>query len=526
MINHEASDVVIVGAGAAGTFLAARLAQGGKRVVVLEAGPPWRLRDMYSSEIWARRLKWVPAPIPSVGADPLAIGFNIGGGFGGTALHHYAAWWRLHPDDFKERSLIGANLDWPISYDDLRPYYDQIQAEVGISGDAEAEATRPPGDPYPMPPLEIFGQGKVLIQGADALGIRHFPTPVAINSVPYNGRRACLLDGWCDAGCQIGALAHPLVINMGPALEAGAEFRPYARVTKVLADPQYRDLAAGVTYKDQTGAEHYQPAGVVILASFAVETPRILLNSATDNAPAGLANSSGTVGQYLTAHISPGTFGLFKENTEPYRGVSAGSFSSQDNYDNKQNSGYFGSYSVLGGSALKPNDILGLANTRPDLFGAALDAFLRQAAHHIASVAPLGEAQPQAQNRVTLSSQTDAFGVPLAQVTHSFSQNDKQLAAAAAAEGLAILKAAGATQTWQGQTAGQHLMGGAIMGSDPAASVTNGYGQTHDMANLFVAGTPLYPTVGGVNPTFTLYALAARTAEYLLGAWNSIARPV
>ena len=525
MINHEAADAVIVGAGAAGTLLAAKLAQGGKRVVVLEAGPPWQLRDLYSSEIWARRLKWAAAPVPSTGSDPISVGYNVGGGFGGSALHHYAAWWRLHPEDFKERSLFGVSQDWPITYDDLRPYYDQVQAEVGISGDAEAETTRPPGDPYPMPPLAAFGQNRVLARGADALGIGHFPLPVAINSVPYKGRNACLLDGWCDAGCPIGALANPLVINMGAALQAGAEFRPHARVAKVLTDPKRGGLASGVTYKDRSGADHYQPAGVVILASFAVETPRILLSSATGNAPAGLANSSGAVGQYLTSHISPATFGLFEEDTEPYRGVVAGSFASQDSYD-KQNGDYFGSYTLIGASSFKPNDIMGLANTRPDLFGAALDAFLRQAANHIAITAAIGEAQPQAQNQVTLSSQTDAFGLSLAQVTHAFSENDRRLAAAAASEGLAILKAAGATQTWQGQPATVHMVGGAIMGSDPAASVTNGYGQTHDVANLFVAGTPLFPTVGGVNPTFTVYALASRTAEYLLGAWEAIARPV
>ena len=523
MINQEAVDAVIVGAGAAGTYLAAQLAEAGKRVIVLEAGPPWQLRDMYSSEIWARRLKWMAAEVPGAGANPISVGFNSGGGFGGTALHHYAAWWRLHPGDFKEKSLYGFNQDWPLTYEELRPFYDQIQEEVGISGDARAETTRPAGAPYPMPPLQNFEQGKLLIQGADALGIGHFPVPVAINSVPYHGRNACLLDGWCDAGCPIGALANPLVIYSGAAIKAGAEFRSYCRVSQVSTDASGK-VATGVVYKDQEGTEYYQPAAVVVLASFVVETPRILLSSATGS-PAGLANSSGLVGKYVMSHVSPSAYGLFEENTEPYRGVVAGSFGSQDFYDKKENSDYFGSYTVLGASALKPNDLLGYAFTMPSLFGASLDSFLKRASHRLVNVLPLGEAQPLIENQVTLSSQTDAHGLPIAEVTHSFSQNDLQLGAAATATAVKILQAAGALETYQGQITNQHMMGGTIMGSDPVRSVTNSFGQTHDIPNLFIAGTSLFPTTGGVNPTFTLYALAARAANYLTTEWSSVARP-
>ena len=149
MKNHEAVDVVIVGAGAAGSQLAAKLARGGKRVVVLEAGPPWQLRDMFSSQIWARRLKWSAAPVNTTGTAPVPVTFNLGGGLGGSAIHHYANWYRLHPEDFKEQTLFGQNLDWPITYDDLRPFYDEVQTEIGISGDSQRKLPAHPPRPIP-----------------------------------------------------------------------------------------------------------------------------------------------------------------------------------------------------------------------------------------------------------------------------------------------------------------------------------------------------------------------------------------
>ena len=384
MTYHQPVDVIIVGGGASGSLLAAKLSQSGKGVVVLEAGPPWKLQDLFSSEIWARRLKWAGAPVPSGGTNPIGLRLNSGGGMGGAAIHHYANWNRLHPEDFREKTLFGEHLDWPIIYDDLRPYYDDVQEEIGLSGDAKAETTRPAGAPYPMPPLRQFRQAELVVKGFEALGVSSFPTPHAINSVEYKGRSACLLDGWCDAGCPIGALANPLVVNIPAARAAGAEFRSHANVTKVLVDSTGH-VATGVTYRDDAGAEHTQLAALVILAAYAIGTPRLLLNSATDKFPAGLANSSDAVGRYIKTHISAGAYALFDEDTEPYRGVTGGLVTSQDAYDNKQAGSYFGSYSLQGALSFKPNDLIGIANTRPELFGVALQDFMQKAAHHMAN---------------------------------------------------------------------------------------------------------------------------------------------
>jgi len=226
------------------------------------------------------------------------------------------------------------------------------------------------------------------------------------------------------------------------------------------------------------------------------------------------------------AHIAIGAYALFNEDTEPYRGVVGGLITSQDAYKQKVNSNYFGSYTLQGALAVKPNDLIGIAATRPDLFGAALVSFLQNAAHHIGTLLTLGESRPLPQNQVTLSTQTDSFGAPLAQVTHAFDSDALGIATVASTTAAKVLTAAGATEVWTGSITGEHIMGGTIMGSNSANSVTNGYGQTHDLPNLFIAGSGLFPTAGAVNPTFTIQALAVRTASHLLSHWASIADAV
>jgi choline dehydrogenase-like flavoprotein len=521
MLQASAADVAIVGAGAAGSLLAAKLAQAGKKTVVLEAGPGWRGNDLFSSQIWARRLKWSPAPVIAVGRNPIGNGFNAGFGVGGSALHHYANWFRLHPEDFAEATAYGRGLDWPIAYEDLRPYYDRIQREVGLSGDSIAEVWRPPGEPYPMPPLLNFRQAELIAKGFAALGLRTAATPHAINSVEYDGRPACIYDGWCDAGCPIGALANPLVLYLPKAQKAGAEIRPWSYAARGVTNQQGNRIG-GVIYKDRAGEDWLQPASVVILAAFAIQTPRLLLNSATSQHPNGLSNASGAVGRYMMVHISGTVYAIFDEETEPYMGVTGGSLVSQEGYAEKAKRDYFGSHQWLIAGALKPNDLLGIANSRSELFGTPLHDFMAKAAHRIGSMSLVGEDRPSAGNRVTLLAEKDEFGVPLVNTTHQFARDTLKLYDAAMAEGLNILRAAGAREAWHGQLAQQHILGGTIMGKDPGTSVTNSYGQSHEIPNLFIAGSGLFPTSGAVNPTFTIHALALRTAEYVLSHWGSI----
>ena len=507
-------DAVIVGAGAAGSLLAAKLSQAGKRVVVLEAGPPRQMGDLYSSQIWARRLKWAGPRIETGGKDPLAVGFGAGWGTGGAALHHYACWFRLHPEDFQMKTRFGKGLDWPLSYADLRPFYDQVQREVGISGDANQEVWRPEGDPYPMPPLRTFNQGRLLAKGFKQLGLRTSPLPMAINSVPYNGRPDCIYDGWCDAGCPIYALGNPLAVYFPQALKAKAKLFNHCAVSRVLTNRR-GDRARGVEYFDVHGKRREIEARVVILAAYAFGNPRILLNSR----PGGLANSSGAVGRYMMAHSTSNVYGLFEEETENYMGMTGGQLLSQDSYAKDPGKGYVASSQWLIGNALKPNDLLGIADTRPDLFGEPLHAFLRTSARHLATMTFMGEGMAQADNRLTLSDKKDRYGFPLARVVHEFGPDSVQCWEDGLKQGETIMKAAGAYKVWAGGRAQMHSFGGTIMGDSAQDSVVNSYGQTHDVANLFIAGTGLFPTTGAVNPTFTLSALALRSAQHMLRNW-------
>jgi choline dehydrogenase-like flavoprotein len=516
--DGDDADVVIVGSGASGSLLAAKLAQAGKRVVILEAGPELVLGDLYSSQVWSRRLKWGGAVSASIGGDPISVNFNQGWGTGGAALHHYAVWLRLHPEDFAMQARFGRGLDWPISYDDLRPFYDRIQSEVGISGDAGAEVWRPPGDPYPMPALPIFQQARIVERGFTKLGIRTSPLPLAINSVEFKGRPPCIFDGWCDAGCPIGALANPLVVYLPEARAAGAEIRHDSFVTRVLTDERGR-RATGVEYFDATGRRHVQAADLVILTAFAVQNPRILLNSATRAHPSGLANSSGLVGKYTMAHLSTNVFGLFPEETQSYFGVTGGQLLSQERYAKDPAKGYLGSSQYVVANALKPTDLLGIAGARPEIFGEDLHAFLRTASQHIATMTIFSENLPALENELVLSDDTDAYGARLARVVHTFGADDRACFDGAVAQGHEIFRAAGAHDVWDAGRHNAHILGGTIMGRTADSSVTDSYGRTHDVENLFVAGPGLFPTSGAVNPTFTIYALTLRTADHLLSEW-------
>ncbi|HRX90919.1 MAG TPA: GMC family oxidoreductase, partial [Steroidobacteraceae bacterium] len=361
-VRNKHVDVVIVGAGATGSLFAERFARAGRSVVVLEAGPAWRLDDLQSSQLWARRLKWGGGPVLAAGNNPFGHNMSTGWGLGGAALHHYAGWPRLHPEDFRTHSRYGRALDWPLSYDDLRPHYDRIQNEMLVSGDAAAEVWRPPGAPYPQPPLATFKQGQVIAAGFAKLGLRVAPAPLAILSQSVPGRSGCIYDGWCDAGCPIGSVANPLVTHIPAARARGAQFIVQATVTRVLTNKRQR--AVGVVWRDATGVEHTQRAGLVVLAGSTIHNVRLLLASTNERNPAGLANSNGLVGRGFVCHTVASAYGVFDEPLDNHLGVSAGQQISQDGYakDSPRANGAFGSYQWGIAPALKPNDLLGIAN--------------------------------------------------------------------------------------------------------------------------------------------------------------------
>jgi choline dehydrogenase-like flavoprotein len=517
------TDVVVVGSGATGSVFAATLAEAGRNVLVLEAGPNRVNADLVSSQLWARKLKWSGTPVFERGTDPIGHVFNAGLGVGGSAMHHFAVWPRMHPEDFACRTRYGQGLDWPLAYEDLRASYDQVQDDAGISGDADREVWRPPGAVYPMPGVPTLQQGEIISRGFHALGMKTAPLPLAVNTIPYKGRTACLWDGWCDAGCPIGALANPVTVYLHRAISAGAVLRPDATVTRILTTAT-GTRAVGVEFVDKGGGHHTVHASLVVLAAFAIQNPRLLLASATSRHPSGLANANGLVGRYLTSHPAAIIYGLFDEETHPHVGAAGGQLLNQDGYDKTTHAaaGAFGSYQWMIGQATKPNDLLGIGTARPDLFGAELHAYMKRATRNFATMTAVVEDMPVAENRVTLSDRLDAHGVPLAEATHSCDPRSLRLWDSVIEEGKRVFRAAGAQEVWSGPRAGMHILGGTIMGTDPAASVTNAYGQTHEIPNLVIGGSGLFPTSAGVNPTYTAQALALRAAQQMLKEWSRI----
>lgn len=516
-------DVLIVGAGAAGCLYAAVLAQAGKSVKVLDAGPGWEADDLISSGIWSRRLRWGGPATTSSGAHPAGIGFNSGWGFGGAAVHHYGTWPRMFPSDFTMQSDHGKGLDWPISYADLQPYYNRVQEEVGISGDAANETWRTPGDdPYPLPPLAIFNQARLIAKGFEAEGMTATPSPMAILSEPYKDREACIYDGWCDAGCPTGALANPLVTYMPIARKHGAQFIPDAYVTRVHTNAA-GDRAEAISFQDKSGAIARQEADLIILAGSTVNNPALLLNSVSAAHPNGLGNANDLVGAYFMTHSITPIYGFFDdEDTENYLGITGAQMINLDHHP-KTSAGEnaFGSLQWLIGPVVKPSDLLGIAMSRADLFGEELKAFMVRATQHMGVMFGFGEDVPQKTNRVRLSERKGPDGTLLPDVTHSFDTDGLGLASFAEGLGIKVMQSAGATDPWAAPRASAHLIGGTVMGDDPATSVTDSYGRMHALDNLFIAGPGLFPTSGSSNPNFTNHAISLRAAEYIRDNWAS-----
>jgi choline dehydrogenase-like flavoprotein len=518
---NEKVDVVIVGAGASGSVYASVLAKAGKKVVLLEAGPDWQLGDLISSEIWGRRIRPAGAPILLEGKNPFGYAGQAGWGVGGAALHYFANHPRYLPTDFKIKSEHNRALDWPISYQDVAPFYDKVAHDVGMAGDAKAEEIwRPAGRPYPMPPMKTFRHGEIWLKGFEAVGIRMAPAPVAMNSTEFKGRPACIYDGWCHVGCPTGALANPVVTYLGEARKAKAEVRPLSTVTRVLTNPQ-GTRAIGVEYYDDKKQRQVQEASVVILAAWSGQNPRLLLNSATDKHPKGLGNSAGLVGKYMMTHTIASVSAIFDEDIQNHLGTIGAQYMSYDRYPKTSYKNAFGSSYITCGAAQKTHDFL---FSRADLFGPELHAFVKRAARGFTRISLFGEELPNPENRIELVSEKDEYGMPLARLVHGFDDDAVAVWRANAEEGQKAARAAGAKEVWAAPVIPtSHLHGGTIMGTGAGNSVVNSYGQCHDVPNLYVAGPSIFPTEGASNPTYTILAVSLRGAEQLAEKWGSVA---
>ncbi|NGQ96023.1 GMC family oxidoreductase [Brevibacillus sp. SYP-B805] len=511
----DGADVCIVGAGAAGGVLAYELAKAGLAVVVIEAGPFWNPQtDFASDELSTRRLAWQDTRLVD-GAHPLKLGYNNSGrGVGGGTVHFTGVFLRFHESDFMTKSMDGVGEDWPIRYEDLEPYYDKIEREIAVSG-PDHFPWGPFNGPYPYPVREpISANAQLFREACEKLGIDSVVAPLAILSAPFDGRPPCINRGFCNQGCMPNAKYSGLIHHIPKAIGLGAEVLSDCMVTQVLTDG---DRVTGVLFVHD-GQTYEQKARVVILAGFVVETPRLLLHSATPHFPDGLANSSGWVGRAIMPHSSHDVYGILQEEVRLYKGTPVLALT-QHFYETDRERGFARGYTLSAHGARPVGMASAIAAERADgtmLWGSAL----RQAMldyNFYARVTLVGEVLPHPDNRVTLAEEKDEYGMPRAKVTFSYQENDLKLIDHAVVQMKRIIEAMGGRPAHVvSDTA--HLMGGCRMGNDPRTSVVDQFGRSHDIPNLYIVGASTFVTSGGANPTNTVMALAARTADHLIDA--------
>ncbi len=512
----EEVDYVIVGVGAGGGVLSQRLSRAGFRVIGFDAGPFWDSeRDWVSDEAGSHQLYWEDRRITG-GKHPLALGANNSGkGVGGSTVHWASFAPRLHPSDFRLRTEDGVAVDWPMPYEELKPYYELMELEMPVSGPAYF----PWGDPhgYAYGPHPMGGVGDILIRGCTKLGIGvSAGGPVAILEGSHGDRPHCIYRGFCIQGCKVGAKASTLITHVPDAIRNGVEIRANCMVSRIHLGSNRR--VNGVTYFDRDGKEHFQKAKAVIVAGYSIETPRLLLNSACAGFEKGLANSSGTVGKYLMAQAGNVVLGRFESLIRMYKAPPAHCMT-EEFYETDPKRDFVRGFAIQSVGPL-PISFAKQMMQAKGAWGWGLRRVMMDY-NHWAAIAVLGEILPYEQNCVTLADEKDALGLPVAKVTFNLQENDLRLIEFAKNKTKDVMWAAGAQEVVQ-EARYAHLVGAARMGSDPATSVVDKYGRAHDIPNLFIADGSVMPTQGSANPGLTIQAFAARTADYLISQGDAI----
>lgn len=515
--DDDELDLVIVGCGAGGATLLQRLARAGWRVAALEAGPFWDPeRDWVSDEAGSHHLYWTD-PRVIAGDDPIPLGSNNSGrGVGGSMIHYAGYAPRLHPSDFRTRTDDGVGADWPIEYRDLRGYYRTIEEELPVAGQHW-----PWGDPhgYPHSPHPVGGNGEVFLRGATRLGIDARIGPVAIANGRFGMRPHCIYRGFCLQGCKVNAKASPLITHVPDALKHGAEIRADCMVSRVAIDDA-TGRATGVRYF-RHGTEHFQRARMVAVAGYSIETPRLLLNSATRRFPAGLGNGHDLVGRYVMVQGAPQTGGRFADEVRMYKAPPP-EVTSEQFYETDPRKPYRRGFAIQNVSPLPITWAEHVA--AQGHWGQDLRRFMSDYVHW-ACLGALCEFLPLPDNRVTLADEEDRYGLAVAKFSYSQCDNDRALVRAAQGVMESILEAAGATDVMTIDRYA-HLVGGARMGSDATRGVVGPDSRSFEVPNLLITDGSILPTQGSANPALTIMALAARAAQILIdGARAGLSEP-
>jgi choline dehydrogenase-like flavoprotein len=526
-LANQATDVVVVGSGPSGAIVSHTLAQRGVSVVCLEQGDwvspsdypannaEWELQVQHD---WAHdpNIRQLPAdyPLEVSDSDMQPVMFNA---VGGTTIFYGGQWIRMLPSDFRVRSMDGVAADWPIGYEELAPYYSDLEQFLGVSGLA-GDPCYPPGIEYPFPPHPLGKLGLRAAAGANALGWHWWPGTHSIAVTDFNGLAGCARWGVCEWGCPEGAKASADLAIWPSAIKAGAVLVTGARARKVETQPDGR--ATGVTWVDAEGSEHFHAAKAVVLCCNSIGTARLLLLSDSPSHPDGLANSSGLVGKNLMLHPNSTVVGYYGENLESWLGPAGAIINCMEFYETRPENDFLRGVKFM--ALPTPGPLMAVEAHRQlsfdELWGDQFLDVAARASHGILWAANTDDL-PEESNRVTLDRNlVDSSGIPAPKIEYRISENTWRQLRFAIARMTDLHQASGAFQTipvelWVDQPG--HLMGTARMGNDPDTSVTDPFGRTHDCPNLFIADGSLFVTSGSANPTATICALALRVGRHL-----------
>ncbi|TGE27604.1 GMC family oxidoreductase [Hymenobacter metallicola] len=503
----ETVDCIVIGTGAGGAPLLARLAMAGLKVVALEAGP-WHdpKKDFATDEKAQEFLFWNDERL-SAGHDPVAFGKNNSGtGVGGSTLHYTAYTPRPQPEDLHLHRDFGVGQDWPFGYEELEPYFEELEQFLGISGPTPYPWGPARRKGYPLAPLPLNGAAQLMQRGCEVLGIKTSPAANAALSARYyqegvGWREACTNRGFCQAGCSTGAKASMDVTFLPLAAAHGADIRPNSYVTEIERDETGK--VTGVIYQ-QNGEEQRLRCRHLFLCAGAVETPRLLLLNE-------LALSSGHVGRNFMAHPGVQVFGTFAEEVRPFKGI-PGSLISQDTFRPKD-ADFAGGY-LLQSIGIMPVTFAGQVARGRKLWGEALRQYMQQY-NHIAGINILGDCLPHVDNFLELAEEKDARGLPKPRLHFTNHENEIRMNAHAEKLMRQIWEAAGATDIWAFPRSA-HVIGTARMGLSGDDAVVDANGKAFDVPNLYICDNSVFPSALSVNPALTIMALALRTADKFL----------
>ena len=531
MSETLSADVVFVGSGIAAAIAGSALAEAGFSVLFLEAGPRvdrgtavtrFQLSTSKGQNSPYPDQPYAPQPEESdfsayyVEAGPDKFRGQQARIVGGTTWHWGGLAARFRPNDFKLKSQFGVGVDWPITYDDMEPWYVAAEEEIGVAGDDAADFGAPRSKPYPMPPIPMTYADKQVGAAAEPLGYHVLPFPQARNSVWRDGRPQCCGNASCVPICPIQA-KYDATHHLARAERAGAHVEPQAIVHQLVVAAD--QSIAEIRFRRPDRTEGTASGRIVVVAAHAIETPKLLLLSANDSWPNGIANSSGQVGRNLMTQIDVGIQGLTKDPVFTYRGpVSTGGIAEL------RDGPFRGERAAIGISpsnegwtrALGPIQVAA-AYIKQGLRGDALRHAIRHDVARQLIIGSSAEMLPNPDNRVTLAEELDGIGIARPKINFKYDDYSARGLAFARQVQDKLMTALGATEVKQlGPIADSAIMGGTTrMGDDAKTSVVDRNLKSHDHPNLYIVGSSAFPSITANAPTLTIAALSARLGAHL-----------